>query len=214
MRDEVGTGSDRENVEVGTSIEVGFGGCDIDDPDEKAPETGDSNDSEDATVAARLDASPARLKTPPSASFRRVLSSLKSGRNLVHQKAILKPLSTTRCLRMNKTTNKKKQNPERTSILSSQSAFSSAVIRCFEVVMTEERASCCNDVERREAVDESSIWVVRTDRSSSVCMRAMVRRRASVTSELAFIKGSSLQVKGNKRYTDGKLARKHTMIFR
>jgi hypothetical protein len=194
MGDEPERVSDRENVEVG-SIKVGFGGCDVDDPDKKATETGDANDIEDTTVAARLDASPTTLNMPPSASFRRVLSSLKSGRNLVHQKAILKPLSTTRCLRINKTTKRKKRNPERMSILSSQSAFSSAVMSCFEVDMTEERVSCCKDVERRDAVEESSIWVVRTDRSSSVCMRAMVRRRASVTSELAFIKASSLQVK-------------------
>jgi hypothetical protein len=185
MNDELGIDSDREYAEVGT------GSCDVGDANEKAL---DADDSEDAKVAARVDASPTTVKTPFSGSFRSALSSLKSGRNLVHQKAILKPLSTIRCLRMNMTTNRKKQKPERMSILSSQSAFSSAVISCFEVVMTEERVSCCKDVERREAVEESSIWVFRTDRSSSVCMRAMVRRRASVTSELAFIKASSLQV--------------------
>ena len=189
MSDELGMGSDRESGEVGgLSIAIGFGRCDIDNTDEKTPEVND------ATAAARLDASPRTLKTPTSASSKSTLSSLKSGRNLVHQKAILKPLSTIRCLRMNKTTKIKKKNPERISILSSQSAFSSAVISCFEVDMTEERVSCCKDVERREAVDDSSICVVRTDRSSSVCIRAMVRRRASVTSELAFIKASSLKV--------------------
>jgi hypothetical protein len=45
-------------------------------------------------------------------------------------------------------------------------------------------------------------------------MRAMVRLRASVTSELALIKASSLQAMTNKRYANRKSGRTHTTTFR
>jgi hypothetical protein len=106
MSDELEIGSDRESVEVGRSSN--WVREDVILTTQRAAEKA-PNVSDDATVAARPDASPRTLKMPPSASFRSALSSLKSGRNLVHQKAILKPLSTTRCLRMNKTTKTKKK---------------------------------------------------------------------------------------------------------
>lgn len=84
-------------------------------------------------------------------------SELKSGRNIVHQKAILNPRSMIRCFRMNNTTRRKKTNPEIIRIRSSQSDFSSAVMSCLEVDVTLLRTSCWRDVERRVAVEESSI---------------------------------------------------------
>ena len=42
------------------------------------------------------------------------------------------------------------------SIRSSQSDFSSAVMRCLEVVMSESRTSCVVDVDFRFAVDDSA----------------------------------------------------------
>ena len=85
------------------------------------------------------------------------LSELKSGKNLVHQKATLSPRSRTRCFKMNNTTRRKKTNPEMIRTRSSQSDFSSAVTSCLEVSMTLLRTSCWRDVERRVAVEESSI---------------------------------------------------------
>lgn len=64
------------------------------------------------------------------------------GKNRVHQNAILIPRSKILCLRMNKTTRKKNTKAARTSILSSQSARSSAVMSCFEVFVATERMSC------------------------------------------------------------------------
>ena len=84
-------------------------------------------------------------------------SELLSGKNLVHQKAILSPRSMIRCFKMNNTTRRKKTNPEMMRIRSSQSDFSSAVMSCLEVDVTLLRTSCWRDVERRVAVEESSI---------------------------------------------------------
>ena len=81
----------------------------------------------------------------------------KSGKNLVHQKAIVSPRSMIRCFKMNSTTRRKNMNPQMIRIRSSQSDFSSAVMSCLEVDMTLSRTSCWRDVERSIAVEESSI---------------------------------------------------------
>jgi len=119
-------------------------------------------------------------------------SSLKLGINLVHQNASRIPRSIILCFRMNRTTMMKKKKPERIRTRSSQSDFSKAVTSCFDVYITLLRVSCCEEVERRVVVESSSSWLERTDRSSSVCIRAIVRRSPSVTSALAFMRRSSL----------------------
>ena len=95
------------------------------------------------------------------------------------------------------------------SMRSSQSDFSKAVMRCFDVCSKLSRVSCVEEAERREAVDASinlaqgdhetrQIWnapkscVERTDFSSSPCIRPSVRCKASVTLLLAAISASSL----------------------
>ena len=83
-------------------------------------------------------------------------SPLKSGTNRVHHSAMRSPRSTSRCLRMKSTTRTKKMRPAKMSIRSSQSDFSSAVMRCLEVVMSESRTSCVVDVDFRFAVDDSA----------------------------------------------------------
>ncbi len=50
----------------------------------------------------------------------------------------------------------KKDNAAKMRSRSSQSAFSSAVIRCFEVPIKFVRVSCVVDVVRKEAVDVST----------------------------------------------------------
>jgi len=107
----------------------------------------------DTAVADKLNDSPTGSKALRSNSS----SELKSGKNLVHQKAILSPRSMIRCFKINNTTRRKKMNPEMIRIRSSQSDFSSAVMSCLEVDITLLRASCWRDVERRVAVEESSI---------------------------------------------------------
>jgi hypothetical protein len=160
--------------------------------------TGIALEAKDATAVAALarlaDASTTTLAMPFSARRSSAASSLKLGTNRVHQNASRMPRSTIRCLRMKSTTSTKKQKPERMRMRSSQSLFSSAVTSCFEVDMTLLSVSCWSEVERRVEVDSSRSWVLRTERSSSDCMRDIVRRRASVTSELAFIRASSLEV--------------------
>ena len=99
------------------------------------------------------------------------IGGLKSDKNLVHQNAILSPRLMIRCFKINNTTRREGTNPEMMRIRSTQSDSSSAVMRCLEVDKTLLRASCWSDVERRVAVEESSIWVVRTERSSSACIR-------------------------------------------
>ena len=121
-----------------------------------APELATSDAREattDTAVADKLDGSP----TGSMALLSNCSSELKSGKNLVHQKAILNPRSMIRCFRINKTTRRKKTNPEMIRIRSSQSDFSRAVMSCLEVNMTLLRTSCWRDVERRVAVEESSI---------------------------------------------------------
>ena len=77
------------------------------------------------------------------------------GINRVHQKAIRILRSTKRCLRMNRTTRMKKTRAAMISNRSSQSDFSRAVMRCFEVVMRLSRTSCVEDADFREAVEAS-----------------------------------------------------------
>ena len=57
---------------------------------------------------------------------------------------------------MKSTTRTKKMRPAKMSMRSSQSDFSSAVMRCLEVVMSESRTSCVVDVDFRFAVDDSA----------------------------------------------------------
>lgn len=92
----------------------------------------------DTAVADRLDGTPTGSMALRSNSS----SELKSGKNLVHQNAILIPRSMIRCFNINNTTRRKKTNPEMIRIRSSQSDFSSAVMSCLEVDMTLLRASC------------------------------------------------------------------------
>ena len=92
----------------------------------------------DTAVAEKLDSSPTGSMAPRSSSS----SELKSGKNLVHQNAILSPRSMKRCFNINNTTRRKKTNPEMIRIRSSQSDFSSAVMSCLEVDITLLRASC------------------------------------------------------------------------
>lgn len=75
-----------------------------------------------------------------------------AGRNRVHQKAILRPRSSIRCLRMKRTTRMKKVRAASTRSRSSQSAFSRAVISCLEVCVAAVSMSCWVPVERRVAV--------------------------------------------------------------
>jgi len=151
---------------------------------------------EEANDAATTDKPDVTLTTAFAIPFSRLCSSaassLKLGINLVHQNASRIPRSTILCFRMNRTTMMKKKKPERIRTRSNQSDFSKAVTSCFDVCMTLLRVSCCEEVERRVVVESSSIWLERTDRSSSVCIRAIVRRRPSVTSALAFMRRSSL----------------------
>lgn len=106
-------------------------------------------------VAMTLDATALAVRTAPSPLS--ILSKSRSpvGKNLVHHSAMRKPRSTKRCLRMNRTTKKKKQTAEIMSKRSSQSDFSRAVISCFEVPITASSVSCVAEVDRRVAVDES-----------------------------------------------------------
>ena len=92
----------------------------------------------DTAVSDKLDDSPTGSMALRSNSS----SELKSGKNLVHQNAILNPRSIIRCFKINNTTRRKKTNPEMIRIRSSQSDFSSAVMSCLEVDMTLLRVSC------------------------------------------------------------------------
>lgn len=82
----------------------------------------------------------------------------KSGRgtNLVHQRAIRRPRSMNRCLRMKSTTRIKNMNAESITIRSSQSVFSRAVIRCLDVIMSVLSVSWVCDVARNVEVDSST----------------------------------------------------------
>jgi hypothetical protein len=165
----------------------------IDDEDGNDVVIGDIEEANDAATTDKLDVTlTTAFAIPFSTLCSSAASSLKLGINLVHQNARRMPRSTILCFRMNKTTMMKKRKLERIRTRSSQSDFSKAVTSCFDVCMTLLRISCCEEVERRVVVESSSIWLERTDRSSSVCIRAIVRRRPSVTSALAFIRRSSL----------------------
>lgn len=75
------------------------------------------------------------------------------GTKRVQNKATRIPLSTIRCLTMKRTTKTKKARPLKMSSRSIQSAFSSAVMSCFEVRVIDERTSCCEEAALRVAVD-------------------------------------------------------------
>ena len=77
------------------------------------------------------------------------------GMNRVHQKAMRRLRSTRRCFKMNRTTRMKNRSAARMSMRSSQSDFSSAVMRCFEVDISDESTSCVVDVDLRAAVEDS-----------------------------------------------------------
>lgn len=77
------------------------------------------------------------------------------GINLVHQNAMRRPRSTSRCFKINKTTKTKKTRAAMMTSLSTQSDFSRAVIRYLEVVRSPSRTSCVEDAERNEADDAS-----------------------------------------------------------
>jgi hypothetical protein len=91
------------------------------------------------------------------AKSNRLLSPEKSGKNRVHQNAILIPRLMTRCWRMNKTTRRKKMNADMISMRSSQSAFSRAFIRRFEVSITSVNRSCADEVAFKEVLDASAV---------------------------------------------------------
>ena len=76
-----------------------------------------------------------------SAPFSRS-TALREGKNRVHQKASLTPLSITLCLMMKKTTRMKKERAARIRRRSSQSECSRAVMSCLEVRVAVERRSC------------------------------------------------------------------------
>ena len=78
------------------------------------------------------------------------------GRNRVQKSATRTPLSTMRCLMMNSTTKTKNARPAKIKRRSIQSAFSSAVMSCFDVRVMVERTSCCVEVDFRVAVDFSA----------------------------------------------------------
>ena len=63
------------------------------------------------------------------------------GMKRVHQNAMRRLLSTRRCLRMKRTTRMKNSSAARISMRSSQSDFSSAVMRCFEVTIKPSKTS-------------------------------------------------------------------------
>lgn len=132
------------------------------------------------------------------------------GMNLVQKNAILSPRSTMRCLRMNATTRKKNAREARINTLSSQSDFSRAVTSVLDVERRLVSVSCWVEVLRSVFVESSTkiesekdeasntlgharnIWVDKTERSSSACIRAVVRLRASVIWLFVFMRTSSL----------------------
>ena len=85
------------------------------------------------------------------------LSPEKSGKNRVHQNAILRLRLMTRCWRMNKTTRTKKTNADMMSMRSSQSAVSRAFIRRFEMPIRSVNLSCADEVACKEALDASGV---------------------------------------------------------
>lgn len=118
-----------------------------------------ANDKDVATVVTTFVAATVKLLTvpDPSSIFNNASSPLKSGIKRVHQNAMRRLRSMRRCLRMNSTVRMKKTSPARIRSLSSQSDFSSAVMRCFEVVMRPSRTSCVLEVERNDAEEVSVV---------------------------------------------------------
>lgn len=120
--------------------------------DETADVTGKA-----AAVVLAIDASTDDVALMASSCLRRAWSDEKSGMNRVHQNARRRLRSITRSLRIKSTTTKKKAREANINILSIQSAFSSAVMSCFDVPMTLDNVSWVEDVARREAVELSVI---------------------------------------------------------
>lgn len=97
------------------------------------------------SITTSFNVSPvARPREPPT-----------TGMNLVHQNAILSPLSIIRCFSTNKTTSPKKTRAEMMSTRSSQSVCSSTVTSCFEVPIRRVRVSCACEADWRLAVEDS-----------------------------------------------------------
>lgn len=115
-------------------------------------ESADDNIAESETTADNVGATFAKPN-----SF---LSSEKSGKNRVHQNAILILLLIMRCWRMNRTTRRKKTNADMMSIRSSQSVFSRALTSFLEVPIKSVSLSCADDVAFREALDASLVGLV------------------------------------------------------
>lgn len=80
------------------------------------------------------------------------------GMNLVHQNAILSPLSSIRCFSTNNTTSPKKTRAEVMTTRSSQSVCSSAVTSCFEAPIRRVRVSCACEADWRLTVEDSVGW--------------------------------------------------------
>lgn len=91
----------------------------------------------------------------PFSMARSASSPPNDGTKRVHHNATRRPRSTMRCLRMNSTTRTKKASAARITRRSSQSDFSSAVMRCLDVDMSEESTSCVVEVDFNEAVEDS-----------------------------------------------------------
>lgn len=126
--------------------------------------TGGADDSVAATIELeRVDDSMTASETAVDivgatfAKSNRPLSPEKSGKNRVHQNTILIPRLMTRCWRMNRTTRRKNMNADMMSMRSSQSAFSRAFIRRFEVSITSVNRSCADEVAFKEALDASTV---------------------------------------------------------
>lgn len=125
--------------EAGTSESTTAAG--MEDCTTSAIEEETAPDNDDA-ILATVEEATTTLADPFSIALNNLSSSLKLGRNLVHQNAIRMLRSRIRCLRMKRTTRRKKTKAEMRRTRSSQSDFSRAVMRCFEVDMTALSVSC------------------------------------------------------------------------
>ena len=117
----------------------------------------------DATLLAVADNDISPFSIARSAS-----SPLKSGMKRVQKKAIRKLRSTRRCLRMKSTMRMKKRRVAKMSMRSIQSDFSSAVMRCLEVLMSVSRTSCVDEVDWRFLVEDSDTQL-RVSEGEGIC---------------------------------------------
>lgn len=149
-----------------SEVPAGKSGDDIEVED--AERTALDNDEEaatareDATVTTLVAATVALAASSLPAPFSTASNTLSlatfladDGKKRVQKKAIRILRSMSRCLRINRTMRMKKNRAAKMSIRSSQSDFSRAVMRCFEVTMRLSRTSCVVEVDFREAVDAS-----------------------------------------------------------